>query len=261
MNRTNFLSLDELRQKAPAAFTGSQAEHLSQQYHKVPTDHVLKMFAERGFLPVSAQQDKPMQRDPRYVRHAVVLRHQDLVQVEGQTVPQILLVNSHNGRTALTMRAGLYRFACANGLVIGGDAFLMRVRHGDGVYELINRYSDTILGKFARFQEIQERWEALELTERQARTFAEAAREFRFGSVAAQNYALDSILEARREEDEGRTLWKVFNRAQENLTQGGLTGVGATGRRVKTRKLTEIGNDIRFNEQLWALGEQFAEAA
>lgn len=261
MFTSDFMTHDEIRAKAPAVFTETPAAHMSNRYHQFTTAYALEKLAQHDFFPVSVSQDRPRSRSASHVRHAVVLRHASMQKVVGQTVPQILLVNSHNGRTKLSLRAGLYRFVCANGMVIGNDNFHMKMIHNIDIYEMIDRYAEAMLGRFGSLQELQERWDQIELSNGKVLEFARKARELRFGSAMAERYSLDSVLDARREEDDGRTLWTIFNRAQENLTKGGLVGVGATGRRTKTRQITDIGNDIAFNERLWNLGEEIAEAA
>ena len=48
-------------------------------------------------------------------------------------------------------------------------------------------------------------------------------------------------------------LWSVFNRTQENLTQGGLRS--ANGRRQQTRPVQGIDQNIRLNRALWLLAD------
>ena len=63
------------------------------------------------------------------------------------------------------------------------------------------------------------------------------------------------ILMPRRFEDRRPDLWSVFNRTQENLTKGGLSGRAANGRRQQTRPVQGIDTDIRLNRALWLLAD------
>jgi hypothetical protein len=63
-------------------------------------------------------------------------------------------------------------------------------------------------------------------------------------------------------------LWTTFNRVQENVIRGGLSarapatienGRRVRGRRVTTREVTGIDQDVKLNKSLWILGERMAE--
>src|SRR5690606_30366658 len=102
------LSEAKLRAAAPAAF--STSHRMTGAYSPVNTADVLARLADEGFVPVQASQDRPTSRDPRFVTHRVVLRHETQLGEEadvGEHVPQIMLVNSHNGRTKLKLFGGL----------------------------------------------------------------------------------------------------------------------------------------------------------
>ncbi|EBA7968526.1 DUF945 domain-containing protein, partial [Salmonella enterica] len=40
-------------------------------------------------------------------------------QINGKEVPEIILLNSHDGSSSYQMVPGLFRFICTNGLVCG----------------------------------------------------------------------------------------------------------------------------------------------
>ncbi|MFJ5328698.1 DUF945 domain-containing protein, partial [Escherichia coli] len=50
------------------------------------------------------------------------------------------------------------------------------------------------------------------------------------------------------------TTWQ---RVQENMIKGGLSGRSASGKNTKTRAITGIDGDIRINKALWVIAEQF----
>ena len=63
------------------------------------------------------------------------------------------------------------------------------------------------------------------------------------------------VLAPRRVDDDRRDLWSVFNRTQENLIKGGLTGRSANGRRQSTRPVQGIDQNLRLNRALWLLAD------
>jgi len=63
------------------------------------------------------------------------------------------------------------------------------------------------------------------------------------------------LLVPRRWDDRKSDLWSIFNRVQENLVKGGLTGRTANGRRQRTRPVQGIDQNLRLNRALWMLAE------
>jgi len=254
------LTLDQIREKAPSAFATTHA--MSERYAQIQTTELLDRLSSSGFVPVAATQDNPTKRDPNLVAHAITLRHESFLNRKkvGDQVPQIVVVNSHNGRTKLRLYAGFYRFVCANGMVVGEDKWTGALRHsGDALVEAAVLAED--MGEeMERISHRIEDWNSLELSNHKANEFANEAAILRFGDTA-KSYDSAALLEARRVEDEGRSLWKVFNVIQENTTKGGIVGESASGRKITSRGLTAIQPNIAFNRELWKLAENFAVAA
>jgi hypothetical protein len=83
--------------------------------------------------------------------------------------------------------------------------------------------------------------------------FATKARNLRFGEDSTVDPV--SLLDARRSQDAGDDLWRVFNRLQENTTKG---GVRFQGMRRASRQLTNIDASVRVNQGLWSLAATYA---
>jgi len=255
------LTLDQVRLKAPAAFATNHK--MSERYAQVQTTELLERLAGDGFHPVEAKQDNPTKRDPALVAHAITLRHENFIKPEhklGPQVPQITLVNSHNGRTKCRLYGGFFRLVCLNGLVVGRPDFVSEIRHcGDALVEAAVA-ADDIADGLVTMQEAIDLWSGIKLSAHRRNQFARDAASLRFGELSKQ-YDTSALLATRRPEDEGDGLWRVFNRIQENTTQGGIIGETGTGRAVTSRALTAIQPNIAFNRQLWELAERVAVAA
>ena len=254
------ITTQELRSIVPAAF--SNAHRMTDRYSQVETYKVVEKLADAGYYPVQAQQDTPRCRDHRFVTHRIVLRHEDHLGAKtvGDQVPQLMLVNSHNGRTKLRMFAGLYRFVCANGLVIGDDMMRFEMQHSGTATEYAMRFAGQMTESLDLLQHTIDRWKAKRLGEMQALEFARKAAELRFGA-SAKNYAPAALLEARRDADRGDDLWSVFNVVQENTVRGGISGMSqSTQRDTRTRELTAILPSTKFNSDLWRLAEELVAA-
>ncbi|ECG6091092.1 TPA: DUF932 domain-containing protein, partial [Escherichia coli] len=69
----------------------------------------------------------------------------------------------------------------------------------------------------------------------------------------------EQIITPRRWEDKQNDLWTTWQRVQENMIKGGLSGRSASGKNTRTRAITGIDGDIRINKALWMIAEQFRE--
>jgi len=249
------LTLNAVKELAPSAF--AETHPMSPRYGQLHTHRALEIMGDAGYLPVDASQQRSRGRDPRYTEHMIVLRHENDIETHSPQVPQILLYNSHNGRSTLKLYVGMYRFVCSNGMVVGNDLYAFALRHNLEAAKQIGDFLSGITGHAAELSNVVDLWSAKQLTEAQATRFAQSAAELRFGASAAA-YEPKQLLEARRSEDDGRSLWQVYNIVQENTMKGGVEGRNANNRRVKSKPLTAIQSNIAYNRQLWSLAEQMA---
>jgi hypothetical protein len=256
------LSNEEIKRLAPAAFTVERHPKRTDRYQPIDTMEVVQFMKEHGYFVAQAGQDKARLRDPNFVRHKLVLMHEDVLAGKTRdTVPQIYLMNSHNGRTKFRMFAGFYRFVCENGLVVGTDLARIEMAHTGDVkgevkssLEVLRDATDEATGRI-------DRWRATEMPRAKVLDFGKKALELRFGEERAKGFDLDSLLKAKRNDDEGNHLWEVFNRVQEKLVTGGVEGLTANNRAVVSRGLGDINRTTVFNRDLWALADKYAKAA
>ncbi|MBN3063648.1 DUF932 domain-containing protein [Pectobacterium parmentieri] len=73
-----------------------------------------------------------------------------------------------------------------------------------------------------------------------------AALTYRFGEEH-QPVTESQILSARRWHDERTDLWTTYQRIQENLIKGGLSGRTVQGKRARTRVVSGIDGDVKLN--------------
>ena len=73
----------------------------------------------------------------------------------------------------------------------------------------------------------------------------------------------EQLLAPRRHEDTGRDLWTTTNVIQEHVIRGGLTAMGRDAhdrpRRVTSRPIQGIDQDVKLNRALWLLSERMAQ--
>jgi hypothetical protein len=176
------------------------------------------------------------------------------IKAVNDTVPEINLINSHNTERRARLMAGFWRMICSNGLMVSaGIAELSAcVTHvGDAAMEIDAALEHALENLDDAVDSIKE-WRRMKLTKLQQGIFAQAAGELRFGNKAFDQHTL---LERRRQEDEGNDLWTVFNVIQENLIKGGIRPISNRA----TRGITAVSENERINCTLWDLAEAAAE--
>ncbi len=112
------LSLDEIRQRAPAVFATGPSDRLSPRYTFIQTQRVLDGLSRAGFVPTDARQWLGRRSDPLHARHMIRLRRRCETVALHECVPEVVFLNSHNGSSGYQLRMGMFRAVCTNGLLV-----------------------------------------------------------------------------------------------------------------------------------------------
>lgn len=225
VRRDHPLTRDELAHYVPSIFSEEKHKSRSERYTYIPTITLLDNLQREGFQPFFACQTRVRDLNKRdHTKHMLRLRREG--QITGKQVPEIILLNSHDGSSSYQMLPGLFRFVCQNGLVCGETFGEVRVPHKGNVVEKVIEGAYEVLGIFDRVEENRDAMQSLLLTPPAQQAFAKAALTYRFGEEH-QPVTEAQILTPRRHEDRQDDLWSVFNRCQENLLKGGLPKVNA----------------------------------
>ena len=253
------LSLDRLRNVVPSAFAQEAHESRSSRYTFIPTSAVIDGLMAEGFQPYAAMQQRTRDESKRdYTRHVIRFRHPGAQPVNvGDSIPEIVLLNSHDGTSAYRLMAGLFRLVCSNGLVIAESTCAdVSVRHSGNVVGEVIEGAFKVLDDTKTAIDASQRMAALTLSRPEQEVFAEAAAQLRWDNPEETPIRAEQLLSNRRYGDDGNDLWKTFNRVQENVIRGGLRGRTTTNRRMTTREVTGVSENIRLNRALWTLAEK-----
>lgn len=254
VRRDRPLTHDELAHYVPSVFSEEKHESSSDRYTYIPTISLLGSLAKEGFQPFFACQTRVRDLGKReHTKHMLRLRREG--QIQGKEVPEIILLNSHDGSSSYQMIPGMFRFVCANGMVCGDSFGEVRVPHkGDVVGQVIEGAYE-VLSIFDRVEEQRELMQDISLSAPARRAFAHAALNYRYGE---EHHPVTEaqILTPRRWEDKKDDLWTIYQRVQENMLKGGLTGISVNGKRAHTRAVKGIEGDIKLNRALWVMAEQ-----
>lgn len=249
---------DTIARVAPSVLATTPHSSRGDRYAFIPTIEVLDGLRANGFQPFEVRQTKTRDASKReFTRHLVRMRHPDAAGNE-QEVPEIILLNSHDGSSSYQLLAGFFRSVCSNGLIAGTVCNDVRIRHSGNVVDNVIEGSFTVLDNINAAAERIEQFKAISVSHAEANAFASAALQLRWEPNEAP-ITPDKVLTARRWDDRKDDLWTTFNRVQENLLRGGLRGRTKTGRRASTRAVTGVTEDVRLNRSLWTLADHFAQ--
>lgn len=261
-NATQFRSMnaiadDQLRAVAPSIFAPAPHGSRSSRYTYIPTVNVLAALRREGFQPFFVAQSRSRDESRReFTKHMLRLRHADQVaRAAGDEIPEIVLVNSHDGSSSYQMFAGIFRLVCTNGLVVAaGNVDEIRVPHSGDVVGRVIEGAYSVVEEFGRIRESAGEMKAIRLQPAEQQAFGRAAIVAKYGEETAP-VSVEQVLQPRRSADTGADLWRTFNRVQENLVRGGLRTRTATGRRMRTREVQGITENVKLNRALWTLAD------
>lgn len=267
--RGESLSYDQIAQFAPTVFANERHASRSERFQVIPTFELLAGLAKEGFLPVKVQVGGSKDAEKRaFTKHMIRFRRQDDLTGApkvGDSFPEVVMMNAHDGTSRYQLHAGLFRLVCLNGMVVSDANFgQIKVGHSgrgvlDKVIEGTYRVLDDAVLALGQAQELQ----GVTVSRDEQRIFGEAALRLRYDDESLPKIDGGQVVRARREADNFGTLWHTFNRAQENLVRGGLSyrHTNEEGRVSyrDTRPVNSADGDLKLNRALWHLTQEFAK--
>lgn len=268
--RGEALSYEQIAQFAPTVFSSDRHSSRSERFQVIPTHELLAGLSKEGFVPVKVQVGGSRDEEKRaFTKHLIRFRrNDDLAGVPkvGDSHPEVVLLNAHDGTSSYQLHAGLFRLVCTNGLTVSDQDFgSVKVGHSgkgvlDKVIEGTYRVLDDAVAALGHAQQLQ----AVGLDRDEQRIFGEAALRLRFDDEALPKINGSEVVRPRREADLPPSLWHTLNRAQENLIRGGLSyrhtneETNRTSFR-ETRPVNGADGDLKLNRALWHLANEFAK--
>lgn len=258
-NNIRILSDNDIMALAPSVMASNPAPHTSPNYQFANTKEAIDILRSNGWGVASVTGQKARTPEKKlYGKHVVQLVPSffDVQALElGGVIPTLNMINSHDWSSGLKITYGFLRLVCSNGMIVAGATFQeYAISHNkvrEGMETILARFQSTA----AMIQEFCYRWQAIKMADYAIMEYAKEAANLRFGiETATENHAR-VLLTTRRREDEGNTLWNVFNVVQENSIKGGIRSYGIR----KTRGLTNIQTSHDLNQDLFELTEKYAE--
>jgi hypothetical protein len=251
----SFVPLDNNIDKL-VAFTPSldknwrDSQQIKSKPHQIETLDAVRQFQKEGWNIKGSYQNRG--KSNRISSHFIKMEHPDLVikndKGQKEALANVLISNSCNGTSPLTLDAGAFRMVCSNGLYSVDTISHAAIKHNEKnlshLHEIIGNFNlkaDRVLNEFKKLKEVQ-------LSSKQRSELAFKAAGLRFGDDI--NFDVEQLLNTHRKEDEGDSLWSVYNRIQENLTQSNLL-IDRNGNLIGG--INDVKDDVKVNQQLFEL--------
>ncbi|HAW76435.1 MAG TPA: hypothetical protein DCW74_11965 [Alteromonas australica] len=248
-----------IRNYAPAAFaTAPEEGRVSDRYQFLPTTQILELLQDEGWTAHSASQVRSRTWSKDHAKHLIRLRHSDLDMQKfnvGDSFPEMLLTNAHNGLGGYVLQGGIFRLVCSNGMVISDQDFgKIHIRHIGFKSQQVVDASRQLIQRSSQISDKINNWQEIQLSSRAKQDFFSDAAKLRWENPSDD--LVKEVSSIRRQADVGDDLWRTFNVAQENLMRGGFRN-GNTNRMV--RAISNIQKDMKINAQLWDLASTYSE--
>lgn len=270
------LTTERIRQLAPAVFSTTHSDKLTNRYVPMHTSDLLPVLSDYGYEPVQAAQKRSRKLSTEHAGHMLAFAKRDEIITDTTAYrPEIIVYNSHDGSGAVKLFAGLYRFICSNGIV-AGEGFGVRVMHSKTLTGFETMLHNVIESLPSMMDKI-ERLHNTKLTVDQAFTMAERGVQTRWdfvpswaegqrkSGVFATDRTVADVLRVTRNEDNYADAFTVFNRIQEGVIRGNafvksFTEKHQDGTMRKARTIGSIKEHVRINAELWDIAEEVAFA-
>jgi hypothetical protein len=219
-------------------------QRIKQKPFYIDTLDVIQQLQNEGWQlkGVAEQRGKNRKISSNYAQ----LHHPDfsVLNNKGKTeaLASITISNSCNGNQPLEMNLGAFRLVCSNGAVRFDKAAESKIKHTEINYKQLPQLITNLNNKALILADEINNMKLKQLSTDDIRKFAFNAARLRFDDMSEVN--IEDIIRVNRIEDEGNDVWTVFNRIQESLTAD----------------ISNFNQDIRVNQQLFSLAEQYALA-
>lgn len=272
-----FMTKQDIANVCPMALRHTPTNpNVSGRYTFANTETVIDDLAKLGWLPVEAKQARA-KKNSSGIRsfHMVAFQNPDVYIKKtdadgGETIdayPRIILTNSHDGFNSFKFMVGLYRCVCSNGLIIATDQMVeLNIRHVNYDFDELRLVVATAIKQVPIQTTAINAMQNVTLTVEQKTSLAIAAMRIRKGVAGDGNFyadmdAVQAILVPQRKEDEGDSLWNVYNVLQEYMMRGGYHAKASeNGKSRKARALTSVAKSVDFNRDLFKAAYEYVPA-
>lgn len=247
-----------------SAVATHEAPRLSDRYNFISSRQIAEEFAKDDWHLVGASEVRCRRPDRvGFQKHLMRFAHASQLDASRHERVETLVVNSHDGAHSLQIGAGVFRFICANGLVVADSTVAtLRLSHVGLQMDRVLEASHSILSAATNVRESIEAWKQTPISDDDAMHLAEQGIKLRWGNDLTPDLypvAPITLLQRQRFDDTPKNLWTTFNVVQENLIRGGIRDSHA---RInprsnaskffgRVRSLKALDANLSINRGLW----------
>ena len=274
-NEMKPMTMDQVKAACPYAFAENPTNpDVSDKYIQANTETVIEDLGKLGWYPVQAKQCRK-KKNSKGIRsfHMVVMESNDpRTNIYGmggelEAKVRIIIQNSHDGFNSFRFMMGCYRFVCSNGMVVADAQFAdFSIRHINYTFEELRGVVANVMAEIPSVIGQMETMNLTVLTDEQKYEMAVETLKIRKGlsdedKIIVDETTIKDLLTPVRPEDEGDTLWAVFNVLQEKMIKGSFFAPSKNGKNRKQRPIKSIKKDIEYNQRLWRLASEYMSTA
>lgn len=275
-NLCHFMSKDEIRAKAPFIFAEKPSNpNVSQKYVFASTETIIDDMAKLGWGVVDCKQQRANKRSNIRSFHMTVFQNPKIYVTNEnedgtetiECYPRIIVQNSGDGFHSFRFMCGFFRVCCSNGLIISTQTFEdISIRHVNYTLEELRKTVAKAIQAISDNVETMNEMQKIVLNDEQKMELATKALAIRNGkedddSFKVSDEEIADVLTPVRKEDEGNSLWNVFNVLQEKMIKGTYQMKSPkNGKMRKAREIKGIAKDTEINQKLYFAAYQYKNA-
>jgi len=259
----NYLDQREYLNKSQGA-TGT-----SDKYQVIKTGDLVKSLESKGYEVTKLEWAGVRNPDKiGFQKHLIRLTHPDLSALSDGLRPELVIINSYDGKCSFNVMLGVFRFICSNGLIVGDTYKHERIRHvGKNTPEQVLQALESVAGQLPQVTADIKLMQDTEVFSGFKRTLIErvigATIGFNKKGERTQAVPTNSIFTPGRNEDRGLDMFTAMNVFQENYLKGcyNLNKLTFEKERqhvikkrqlLKARPVKSINRVKDFNQSLWS---------
>ena len=234
---------------------------VSDKYVFLSTEQAHSVLADFGFYESRYKQSRGTGDSAGFQKHVSIFERATDEDEDGRF--NLMLLNSHNGTSALRLEAGYFRILCENQL--GSGDVGVRVSHRGSALDRFAEAIPLVLMQMESFKETKQLLRDKTMSHDAVFELAEFALMLRGVKredlrVFMQVRNQQNMATSRRFGDRGDSAWHRFNVIQENMVKGCRVYM-SNNKYQKLRPLTSAEKLLDFNNQLTAKTLELIRAA
>ncbi len=233
-----------------------------EKYMFLDTRRVVQDMQDLGYEVTGFRRANGRTVDAAYGLHEVEFMQPNRSTQFKHEAPRVLFMNSYDGSRKARFAAGLIRFACLNGMILGDMFANLTILHMGNYEDELLAQMKTIAEETPRVFEKIEAYRDIKLDDGLYLEMADQAMELRYPKKE-ERLIVDrtALLMPRRREDHAPDLYTTFSVLQESIIRGGVPGRLPDGRTRIMQPIRHIERSNEINRELWNLLEATAELA